>query len=163
MKWLTAALIGCFCSVALAAAASAADDNMIGLSTPNGKLVYDFVNLWFNEHKTDEAFDKYVSKDHYMNHAVYDASVNKHPSFEEEKIAEARAVPPGSRFEFKQLIAQGSLVIAHIHAFQDGSKKDDPGDEMVMILRVRNGKIVDHWDLHVPLKPDSAVFAGLDR
>jgi predicted SnoaL-like aldol condensation-catalyzing enzyme len=156
-------MAACVCGSASGGAAPATDDNMIGLTTPNGKLVYDFVNLWFNEHKTNEAFDRYVSKEHYMNHAVYDASVNKHPSFEEEKIAEARAVPPGAHFEFKQLIAQGSLVIAHIHAFQDYSQKNDPGDEMVMILRVRDGKIVDHWDLHTQLKADSAVFAGLDR
>lgn len=145
----------------LAGATQAAeDDNMIGLSTPNGKLVYDFVNLWFNEHKGAEAFDKYVSRDNYVNHAVYSASVNKHPSFEEEKAAEARAIPPGTRFEFKQLISQGSLVFAHIHAFP---KPNTVGDEMIMILRVQNGKITDHWDIHTELKPDSMVFENLNH
>jgi len=51
-------------------------------------------------------------------------------------------------------------VFAHIHASQGGP---GPGDEMVMILRVRDGKITDHWDLHDALKEDSVVFSGLDR
>ncbi|MFT3906207.1 MAG: nuclear transport factor 2 family protein [Steroidobacteraceae bacterium] len=160
------AMIPALALVALAGGAVAADktapvdDNMIGLTTPNGKLVYDFINLWFNEHKGAEAFDKYVSHDNYMNHAVYNSSKNKHPSFEEEKAEEARIVPPNAKFEFKQLIAQGSLVFAHIHASQGGP---GPGDEMVMILRVRDGKITDHWDLHTELKEDSVVFEGLVR
>jgi predicted SnoaL-like aldol condensation-catalyzing enzyme len=159
MKLTGVLVLGAAC-LTLAAGARAADDNMIGLTTANGKLVYDFINLWFNEHKTDAAFDKYVSRDHYMNHAVYSSSVNKHLTFEQEKAEEARAVPAGARFEFKQLIAQGSLVVAHIHAFPG---PNTVGDEMVMILRVRHGKITDHWDIHAPLKADSAVFADLDR
>jgi predicted SnoaL-like aldol condensation-catalyzing enzyme len=143
-----------------AANAPPKDDNLIGLSTANGKLVYDFINLWFNDRKSDQAFDKYVSHDHYMNHAVYSASVDKHPTFEQEKADESRAMgDPSHKFEIKQLIAQGSLVFAHIHVVVP----DGPGNELVMILRVRDGKITDHWDLHEKLKPDSAVFADLDR
>jgi predicted SnoaL-like aldol condensation-catalyzing enzyme len=148
-------------AVAVQAADKAkAYDNMIGLKTADGKLVYDFINLWFNEKKGAEAFDKYVSHTNYMNHAVYNSSVNKPRTFEQEKAEEARIVPPGGRFVFKQLITQGGLVFAHINAFQGAT---GPGDEMVMILRVQNGKITDHWDLHTELKEDSAVFAGLDR
>jgi predicted SnoaL-like aldol condensation-catalyzing enzyme len=160
--------LGLLASVALAlsssTAASAADnqayDNMIGLTTPDGKLAYDFINLWFNEKKGAEAFDKYVSRDNYMNHAVYNSSTSKPKTFEQEKAEETRIVPAGARFVFKQLIAQGGLVFAHINAFQGPG---GPGDEMVMILRVQNGKITDHWDLHTELKEDSAVFASLDR
>jgi predicted SnoaL-like aldol condensation-catalyzing enzyme len=144
-----------------AAAGKVPYDNMIGLKTADGKLVYDFVNLWFNEKKGAEAFDKYVSRDNYMNHAVYNSSVNQPKTFEQEKEEEARIVPANGRFVFKQLIAQGGLVFAHINAFPDA--RGGPGDEMVMILRVQNGKITDHWDLHTELKEDSAVFAGLDR
>ena len=144
-----------------ATAAKPAYDNMIGLTTADGKLVYDFINLWFNEKKGAEAFDKYVSHDNYLNHAVYNSSVNKPRTFEQEKEEEARIVPANGRFVFKQLIAQGGLVFAHINAFPDA--RGGPGDEMVMILRVQNGKITDHWDLHTELQEDSAVFAGLDR
>lgn len=146
---------------ALADGQAPADDNMIGLTTPNGKLVYDFIDLWFNQHKGAEAFDKYVSRTNYVNHAVYSASTkNPHKSFEQERDEEARAIPPTSKFEIKQLITQGSLVFAHIlaHAGPSG-----PGDEMLMILRVRDGKITDHWDVHVELKDDSMVFQDLNH
>ena len=48
--------------------------NLIGLQTANGRLVYDFINLWFNEHQAAAAWDKYVARHGYMNHAVYNAT-----------------------------------------------------------------------------------------
>lgn len=96
-----------------------------------------------------------------MNHAVYSASVNEPKSFAQEKQEEARVTPSGgSHFDFKQIIVQGSLVFMHIHVVHAAP---DPGNELVILLRIRDGKITDHWDLHAPLKADSAVFAGLDR
>jgi predicted SnoaL-like aldol condensation-catalyzing enzyme len=157
---LATAALALSSSIAVSAADNQAYDNMIGLTTPEGKLAHDFINLWFNEKKGAEAFDKYVSRDNYMNHAVYNSSTTRPKTFEQEKEEETRIVPAGARFVFKQLIAQGGLVFAHINAFQGPG---GPGDEMVMILRVQNGKITDHWDLHAELKEDSAVFVGLDR
>lgn len=143
------------------ASAAPPDDNLIGLQTENGRLARDFVDLWFNQHKPEEAFDRYVSHDHYMNHAVYSASVNEPKSFEQEKLEEARVTPSSrSHFEFEQIISQGGLVFMHIHVIHAAP---DPGNELVILLRFRDGKITDHWDLHAPLKADSAVFAGLDR
>jgi predicted SnoaL-like aldol condensation-catalyzing enzyme len=143
------------------ATAAPANDNLAGLQTENGRLARDFVDLWFNQHKPEEAFDRYVSHDNYMNHAVYSASVNEPKSFEQEKQEEARVTPSsGSHFDFKQIIVQGSLVFMHIHVVHAAA---DPGNELVILLRIRDGKITDHWDLHAPLKADSAVFAGLDR
>ena len=45
------------------ATAAPADDNLAGLQTENGRLARDFVDLWFNQHKPEEAFDRYVSHD----------------------------------------------------------------------------------------------------
>lgn len=144
-----------------AARAAPADDNLAGLDTVNGRLARDFVDLWFNQHKPEEAFDRYVSHDHYMNHAVYSASINQPKTFEQEKQEEARVTPcGGSHFDFKQIVVQGSLVFLHIQVVHAAP---DPGSELVILLRIRDGKITDHWDLHAPLKPDSAVFADLDR
>lgn len=158
-------LIVTLCAAALltpgAIRAAPVDDNLAGLDTPNGRLARDFVDLWFNQHKPEEAFDRYVSHDHYMNHAIYSASVNEPKSFEQEKQEESRATPSGgTRFEFRQIIAQGSLVFMHIQVVH---APPDPGSELVILLRIRDGKITDHWDLHAPLKADSAVFADLDR
>jgi len=162
--WMSSIFIA-LCAVAAVASsatgAEPADDNLAGLETANGRLARDFVDLWFNQHKPEEAFERYVSHDNYMNHAVYSASVNQPKSFEQEKQEESRATPSGgTHFDFKQIIVQGSLVFMHIQVVHAAP---DPGSELVILLRIRDGKITDPWDLHAPLKPDSAVFAGLDR
>lgn len=172
------------------------DGNLIGLTTANGRLAYDFINLWFNEHQANAAWDKYVARNGYMNHAVYSATtktVNR--SFAEEKADEARAAGPGTVFKIKQIVAQGNLVFVHIAASHGeggqgaatgvpvnttaagappasaapgpggpGPQGDGKGDdELIMILRIHHGKVVDHWDMHVPTNSDSVVFEGLDR
>jgi len=211
----------------IAAAKPDPNGNLIGLQTENGKLVYNFIDLWFNQHKSEEAWDTYVAREGYMNHAVYNsttATVGR--SFEEEKAEEARAAGPGTHFDIKQIVAQGNLVFVHIAATNNGGEgaatgradqgalsvagggapagappqgagappqgaagapggmppggmppgaqpQGGPGggsngdglgpDEMVMILRVKDDKIVDHWDMHIPTNSNSVVFEGLDR
>jgi len=93
-------------------------------------------------------------------------------------------------FKLEQIVAEGNLVFLHIAASRNdgvgaatglpapgaGTPPAGPGpggpgpvgdgkgdDEMVMILRIEHGKVVDHWDLHVPTNSNSVVFAGLDR
>lgn len=201
MRWLVgvlalAVLAGGANAQAAPAPAADPDGNLIGLKTANGRLAYDFINLWFNEHQADAAWDKYVARHGYMNHAVYNATTKTvNHTFAEEKAEEARAAGPHTVFKIKQLIAQGNLVFVHIAASQGeggqgaatgvpegaapgasgpaagrqgsggpGPQGDGKGDdELVMILRVHHGKIVDHWDLHVPTNSDSVVFEGLDR
>lgn len=193
--------------------------NMIGLTTEIGQIAYDFIDLWFNKHKTKEAWEKYVSKTDYVNHAVYSATkATLKNSFEKELEDEGRAAGPTTKFDFKQIIAQGNLVFLHIAATQgaggpgvgeatglptamqgregggappgggapggapgaggppgggprgggmpmnDGIRGDHKGpDEMLMILRIHKGKVVDHWDVHVPTSSDSVVFEELNR
>ena len=136
------------------------DPNLPGLQTANGRIVYDFITMWFNQDQPGKAFDTYVSRDNYMDHAVYSASTNKPQNFEEEKAAESRITSPGTKFTFEQMVAQGDLVISHILVT---NKRNPAGNEMIEIEKVKDGKITDHWDIHVPLKPDSEVFTGLDR
>jgi predicted SnoaL-like aldol condensation-catalyzing enzyme len=91
---------------------------------------------------------------------VYSAKRGQQLGFEEEKQSEIKiAANSTTRFEIRQLIAQGGLVFAHVQAV----KPNGPGSELVMIFRVRNGKITDHWDIHEALKEDSVVFDDLVR
>lgn len=141
--------------------AAQANDDLDGLKTPNGKLVHDFLDLWFNQHQPQQAFDKYVSHDNYVDHAVYSGSTHKKQTFESEKAFESQMpLDPKLQFIFKQVICQGDLVVSHIQIMNGQSKY---GDEMVEIERVRDGKIIDHWDIHAPLKEDSMVFVNLDH
>lgn len=160
MKLLMVVAAGWLCVSSVQAADKPVDDNMIGLTTENGKVVYNFINEWWNEKKGAEAWNKYVSRENYKNHAVYSAKKGVNPSFDEEVATEVKiANASTTRFEIKQLVSQGSLVFAHIHAIP----KEGLGRQLVMILRVRNGKITDHWDIHEALKEDSVVFDALNR
>jgi predicted SnoaL-like aldol condensation-catalyzing enzyme len=141
---------------------AAGSDNLIGLTNANGRAARDFIDLWFNQHKPLEAFEKYVSRDHYMNHSTTTDVVQ---TFESERAKEAGMVSPDTHFTIEQIIAQGDLVVMHIWATGRPAvgTKSKNGDELVEFLRFHDGKIVDHWDLHVPLVDKSAVFSELDR
>jgi predicted SnoaL-like aldol condensation-catalyzing enzyme len=218
---LSVAVLGTLAAFSAHAAQSPADmaaakpdpnGNLIGLKTDIGKAAYNFIDLWFNQHKQSEAWDTYVARKGYMNHSVFGANTKTaNRSYEEEKAAEAGAGGNGTHFDIKQLIAQGNLVFVHVAATRTGgapagappangdamgaapmaapaagaagmspgaapaggmgappadgaSNGDGAGPrELVMVLRFKNGKVVDHWDLHVATNSDSVVFAGLDR
>lgn len=53
------------------------------------------------------------------------------------------ATYPNAKYTVARVIAQGDLVAVHSH-FQKSSS--DLGQSVVDIFRVRNGKIVEHWD-----------------
>jgi predicted SnoaL-like aldol condensation-catalyzing enzyme len=120
-------------------------DNMIGLSTPNGRAVYDYFDLR-NQGKHKEASDKYMASD--VVHHRTGASTKEEP-----------AHPANPHFTVYQLVAQGDLVFVHIFATGGECKL---GEEMVQIMRLRDGKIIDIWNLWVPIKDDkSTIFTGM--
>lgn len=147
-------LIAAFVTVLFAAcAAHAASNDLIGLSTPNGKIAADMLNLWFNEHKPGEAFDKYVSRTDFTDHYGKETS----HSFEQVRATEIKITGTNLHFEIKQIIAQGDLVFAHIHVTNG---KSELGNELVEIMRFKDGKMVEHWNIHTPLQVDAATFFG---
>ena len=59
---------------------------------------------------------------------------------------------PNQRGEIKRVIAEGDLVVLHVHSTRgDGT----PGRAIVDIFRIENGKVVEHWDViqDVPAQP----------
>ncbi|ABR75445.1 hypothetical protein CBG46_05525 [Actinobacillus succinogenes] len=110
-----------------------------------------FYEMAFNRHKVQEATEKYVGEP-YLQHnpdvadggqAFIDAFVpflNKHPK---------------SKAEIKRVMADGDLVMLHVHSTMD---EKDRGEAVVDIFRFdENGKIVEHWDViqQVPEKTAS--------
>jgi predicted SnoaL-like aldol condensation-catalyzing enzyme len=51
---------------------------------------------------------------------------------------------PAQRGEIKRVIAEGDLVVLHVHSTRgDGT----PGRAIVDIFRLADGKVVEHWDV----------------
>jgi predicted SnoaL-like aldol condensation-catalyzing enzyme len=67
-----------------------------------------------------------------------------------------KAAFPNHRFEVKKIIAEGDLVMLHLH----GMNGPNPhGESVVDIFRIENGKVVEHWDIIQPI-PESADNAN---
>jgi len=46
----------------------AAKGNFIGLSTENGRIAWNFIDMAFNQKRMDQAFDKYIARTGYFDH-----------------------------------------------------------------------------------------------
>jgi predicted SnoaL-like aldol condensation-catalyzing enzyme len=70
-----------------------------------------------------------------------------------EQFASAFAGAPDLSITVKRVIAEGDLVAFH-HHFKLAA--DDPGAAVIDIFRVRDGKVVEHWDVIQPVAAASA-------
>ena len=59
---------------------------------------------------------------------------------------------PNQRGEIKRVIAEGDLVMLHVHSTRGD---ETPGRAIVDIFRIENGKVVEHWDViqDIPATP----------
>lgn len=163
---------------AVASIASAAQPtDMDGAKTPSGKVVVAFVDTLFNQHKGEEAFDKYVSRD-YLDHGYLGAGVaggvaqgmdsgmsaapapasqataTKQSDFERGRTGESRMVANSKiHMDIKKVLVQGDLVFVQAHGTNGQSAN---GDLMWILYRVKDGKITEHWDTHNEI-PDNQV------
>jgi predicted SnoaL-like aldol condensation-catalyzing enzyme len=106
----------------------------------NKTLVRDFCDLAFNQHQPREAAKKYLGRQ-YLQHnphapdgpeafyGHFEGFFKAHPTF---------------RFDIKRMIAEGDLVVLHVHTKLDEHDRDKA---VVDIFRVDNEKIVEHWDV----------------
>ena len=114
-----------------------------------------FYELAFNQHKVQEAADRYIGKT-YLQHnpTVADgaqAFVDAFIPFLKEN--------PQSRAEIKRVVAEGDLVVLHVFSRTSPQNK---GEAVVDIFRFdENGKIVEHWDVIQPVPEKSVSGRGM--
>jgi predicted SnoaL-like aldol condensation-catalyzing enzyme len=111
----------------------------------NKRTVVEYYELAFNEHKPEEAVQRYVGP-RYIQHNP------QAPDGPEAFIAFVNAFPEIS-VDIRRLIAEDDLVVTH------GVVKftaDDRGTVAVDIFRLEDGKVVEHWDVLQPWPDESA-------
>lgn len=118
----------------------------------NARLVTAFYELAFNQHKPTEAARLYIG-DHYIQHNPF--VPNGAAAFYEYFEGFFRDNPQ-SRAVIHRVIVDGDLVVLHVHSQKTPS---DPGQAVIDIFRVENGKIVEHFDV-IQEVPDAATANG---
>lgn len=144
--------INVFClvlSLTIASLASAAKKSDPSVEELNKKVVTEFYELAFNQHKPTEAAKKYFG-DKYIQHNPQvpngaAAFYNYFEGFFKEN--------PKSHVKIHRVIADGDLVALHLHSKTD---KKDLGRAIVDIFRLENGKIVEHFDVVQPVPAKTA-------
>jgi predicted SnoaL-like aldol condensation-catalyzing enzyme len=72
-------------------------------------------------------------------------------------VAFRKAQQPDAHNEIERVIAQGDLVLLHVHVTTTAAQRGDEhaGFAITDIFRVADGKIVEHWDVIQPVPPTS--------
>lgn len=109
-----------------------------------------FYELAFNQHKVQEAVDKYIGSE-YLQHNPTVADGGK--AFVD-AFAPFLKAHPTSKATIKRVLADGDLVALHVHSQLN---EQDKGEAVVDIFRFdENGKIVEHWDV-IQTVPEKSV------
>ena len=106
----------------------------------NKKIVRDFYELAFNQHKPTEAAKRYIGGRYIQHNPHVPDGAEAFYSYFEGFFKEH----PKSRVEIKRVLADGDLVVLHLHSITD---EQDRGRAIVDVFRVEGGKIVEHWDV----------------
>jgi predicted SnoaL-like aldol condensation-catalyzing enzyme len=117
----------------------------------NKELVLAFYKKLIGE-KDYEGARRYMGSE-YRQHAPYAADGHAGVAEWVRKFKEAF---PQHHYEVKKIIAEGDLVMLHLHG-KNGLHLY--GESVVDIFRIENGKVVEHWDIIQPI-PESADNAN---
>lgn len=105
----------------------------------NRTLVIAFYNNFFNNHQVDEAA-KVLAEDYKQHNPTVPDGKAPFVSFFKDFFNEN----PHSHARIIRSAVDGDIVWLHVHSTNG---ENDLGEAVVDIFRVKNGKIVEHWDV----------------
>ena len=113
----------------------------------NKKVVKEFYEAALNK-KDFEAASKYLGAKYVQHNPRAADGAEGLKSY----LAFLKERSPKSKSEIKRVLADGDLVILHVHAVREPGTL---GQAIIDIFKVENGKIVEHWDViqDIPDKP----------
>jgi predicted SnoaL-like aldol condensation-catalyzing enzyme len=106
---------------------------------PAGVIAVAFLDLAFNQKKVDEAVAKYLAPPYTQHNPQIPDGVDGARA----GIAGFVKQIPGPHFDVKRVIVGGDLVAVHSLITGMGER----GTAVIDIFRVKNGKLVEHWDV----------------
>lgn len=122
---------------------------MESTTTANRRIVEQFVDLFYRQHKVREAFETHVSADHYIQHNPGIADGREAAIVVLEPMFQA----PGFSAIVQRIIVEGDLAVVHLEV---KPVPDHRGAAVADFFRLENGKIVEHWDV-LQLVPEQPV------
>lgn len=114
----------------------------------NKKLVTDFYNGVFQKHQVKAYADQYIGTE-YIQHNPHVPN-GKAPFVN--YFSQYFKDHPQAKSVIKRAAADGDLVYLHVHSQQN---PQDRGVAIVDIFRVKEGKIVEHWDVKQEIPAES--------
>lgn len=125
--------------------------SVAALLARNKKLVLEFYHKLIGEKDYDGA-RVYMGAE-YRQHAPY--ATDGHAGIAA-WLRQFKQAFPQHRYEVKKVVAEGDLVVLHLH----GMNGPNPhGESVVDIFRIKDGKVVEHWDVIQPI-PEHADNAN---
>ena len=140
-------LLACGASAGTAQPAAAPAASTANLT--NRQIVERFIDLFYRQGRVREAFETYVHEDYIQHNPLApDGRAAAIAALEPYFASQPQAVR-----EIHRIIVDGDLAAVHVRARQN---PEDRGFAIVDILRLENGKIVEHWDVIQAVPEQSA-------
>lgn len=114
----------------------------------NRALVIEFYDKFFNRHQVDEAANV-VAEDYIQHNPTVPNGKEPFVSYYRNFFKEN----PHSKARIVRSAVDGDIVWLHVHALDNSTGAR--GEAVVDIFRVKEGKIVEHWDVIQPI-PETA-------
>ncbi|KHS47024.1 nuclear transport factor 2 family protein [Novosphingobium subterraneum] len=114
----------------------------------NRRIIEDFARMFYVERDVRQAFETYVAPD-YIQH---------NPGVPDGREAAIALLQPmfsdrNRSFEVRRILVDGDLAAIHIFARPDPAAR---GAAVADFYRLKDGKIVEHWDVIQPIPEKSA-------
>ncbi len=115
----------------------------------NKTLVTEFYELAINQRKPAEATRKYID----LPYRQHNPEVVGGPDGFIQFISEMQKKHPKLKAAISKALADDDLVALHVHLTREA---DDPGLAIAELFRLKNGKIIEHWDVVQPVPEKTA-------
>ena len=114
----------------------------------NRKVIEDFARTFYEKRDVETAFKAHVVADY----------VQHNPGIADGRQAAIDALKPmfsrpGAQFDVKRIVVDGQYAVIHLFGRGDPATR---GAAVADIYRLKDGKIVEHWDILQPLPEKSA-------